>query len=152
MTLSQRLMADLHTALRNRDEVRVSTIRLARAAIHNREIERGRPLSDEEVYEVLRSEVRRRREAIEAYRRGQRDEAARREELEMAVLGEYLPQPVGEAALRALVADAIRETGATSGREAGRAVGVVMRRVRGQADGKTVERLVREALGGSTLD
>jgi uncharacterized protein YqeY len=94
MTLSQRLMADLHAALRNRDEVRVSTIRLARAAIHNR------------------------------------------------------PQPIGEAALRALVADAIRETGATSGREAGRVVGVVMRRVRGQADGKTVERLVREALGG----
>ncbi|MDR5683183.1 MAG: GatB/YqeY domain-containing protein [Armatimonadota bacterium] len=91
MTLSERLLADLQTALRNRDDVRVSTIRLARAAIHNAEIERRRPLSDEEIQEILRREIRRRREAIDAYRRAQREEAAHREELEMAVLMEYLP-------------------------------------------------------------
>jgi uncharacterized protein YqeY len=139
-------MADLQTAVRNRDDVRVSTIRLARAAIHNAEIERRRPLSDGEIDEVLRREVKRRREAIEAYRRGQREDAARREELEMAVLMEYLPQPLSEEAVRTLVADAIREAGATDAREAGRIIGLVMRRAQGQVDGKTVERLVREAL------
>jgi uncharacterized protein YqeY len=146
MTLSERLMADLQTAVRNRDGVRISTIRLARAAIHNAEIERHRPLSDEEVHEILRREVKRRREAIEAYLRGNREDAARREELEMAVLMEYLPQPLSEEAVRALVADAIKETGATNAREAGRVIGFVMRKTQGQVDGKTVERLVREAL------
>ncbi len=148
MGLAERLAEDLQRALKNRDEVRVSTLRLARAAVHNLEIERGRPLSDPEVQEVLRREVKRRREAIEAYRRGGREEAARREELEMAVLLEYLPQPLSEAELRALVAEGIRETGAAGPRDAGRVVGWVMGRAQGRAEGKRVAELVQEALQG----
>jgi uncharacterized protein YqeY len=148
MGLAERLAEDLRRALKNRDEVRVSTLRLARAAVHNLEIERGRPLSDSEVQEVLRREVKRRREAIEAYRRGGREEAARREELEMAVLLEYLPQPLSEAELRALVAEGIRETGAAGPRDAGRVVGWVMSRTQGRAEGKRVAELVQEALQG----
>jgi hypothetical protein len=148
MGLAERLAEDLRRALRNRDEVRVSTLRLARAAVHNLEIERGRPLSDSEVQEVLRREVKRRREAIEAYRRGGREEEARREELEMAVLLEYLPQPLSEAELRALVAEGIRETGAAGPRDAGRVVGWVMSRAQGRAEGKRVAELVQEALQG----
>jgi uncharacterized protein YqeY len=148
MGLAERLAEDLRRALKNRDEVRVSTLRLARAAVHNLEIERGRPLSDSEVQEVLRREVKRRREAIEAYRRGGREEAARREELEMTVLLEYLPQPLSEAELRALVAEGIRETGAAGPRDAGRVVGWVMSRTQGRAEGKRVAELVQEALQG----
>jgi uncharacterized protein YqeY len=148
MGLAERLAEDLRRALKNRDEVRVSTLRLARAAVHNLEIERGRPLSDSEVQEVLRREVKRRREAIEAYRRAGREEAARREELEMAVLLEYLPQPLSEAELRALVAEGIRETGAAGPRDAGRVVGWVMSRAQGRAEGKRVAELVQEALQG----
>ena len=148
MGLAERLAEDLRRALKNRDEVRVSTLRLARAAVHNLEIERGRPLSDSEVQEVLRREVKRRREAIEAYRRGGREEAARREELEMAVLLEYLPQPLSEAELRSLVAEGIRETGAAGPRDAGRVVGWVMSRTQGRAEGKRVAELVQEALQG----
>ncbi|MCS7236598.1 MAG: GatB/YqeY domain-containing protein [Armatimonadota bacterium] len=146
MGLVERLEEDLRQALKNRDEVRVSTLRLARAAVHNAEIERGRPLSDAEVQEVLRREVKRRREAIEAYRRGGREEAARREELEMAVLMEYLPQPLSEEELRALVRQALRETGATTAKDVGRVVGWVMARTQGRADGRRVAELVQEAL------
>jgi len=146
VSLAARIAEDLQRALKNRDEVRLSTLRLARAALHNLEIERGRPLSDEEALEVLRREVKRRREAIEAYRRGGREEAARREELEMAVLLEYLPQPLSEDELRKLVDEAIRETGARDPGEAGRVVGWVMARARGRADGRRVAELVAEAL------
>ncbi len=148
MGLAERLAEDLQRALKGRDEVRVSTLRLARAAVHNAEIERGRPLTDPEVQEVLRREVKRRREAIEAYRKGGREEAARREELEMAVLLEYLPQPLTEAELRALVAQGLQETGAQGPRDAGRVVGWVMARAAGRADGKRVAELVHEALRG----
>jgi hypothetical protein len=148
MGLVERLGEDLRRALKNRDEVRVSTLRLARAAVHNAEIERGRPLSDAEVEEVLRREVKRRREAIEAYRRAGREDAARREELEMAVLMEYLPQPLGEEELRALVRQALQETGVTTPRDAGRVVGWVMARAQGRADGRRVAELVHEALRG----
>ncbi len=146
MSLAARIAEDLQRALKNRDEVRLSTLRLARAALHNLEIERGRPLSDEEAMEVLRREVKRRREAIEAYRRGGREDAARREELEMAVLLEYLPQPLSDEELRRLVAEAIRETGVRDAREAGRVVGWVMAHARGRADGRRVAELVAEAL------
>lgn len=147
MALAERLAEDLRQALKNRDEVRVSTLRLARAAVHNAEIERGRPLSDGEVQEILRREVKRRREAIEAYRRGGREEAARREELEMAVLMEYLPQPLSDEELRVLVRQAVQETGASSSKDAGRVVGWVMARAQGRADGRRVAELVREVLG-----
>lgn len=149
MGLAERLAEDLQRAVKNRDEVRVSTLRLARAAVHNEEIARGRALSDEEVQEVLRREVKRRREAIEAYRRGGREEAARREELEMAVLMEYLPQPLSDQELQALVQQGVRETAATGPRDAGRVVGWVMAKARGRADGRRVAELVRELLGGS---
>ncbi|MER3455798.1 MAG: aspartyl-tRNA amidotransferase [candidate division GAL15 bacterium] len=148
MGLAQRLAEDLQRALKNRDEVRVSTLRLARAAVHNAEIERGRALSDPEIQEVLRREVKRRREAIEAYRRAGREEAARREELEMAVLIEYLPQPLSEQELRALVQQGVRETGAAGPRDAGRVVGWVMARAQGRADGRRVAELVQEVLRG----
>ncbi|MDR7415078.1 MAG: GatB/YqeY domain-containing protein [Armatimonadota bacterium] len=147
MTLLERLGEDLKQALKARDTIRVSTLRLARAALHNAEIQRGRPLTDEEAQEVLRLEARRRKEAIEAFRRAGREEMAHREELELAVLLEYLPAPLSREELRRIVQEAIQKLGARTERDAGRVIGAVMREVRGRAEGRDVERLVREALG-----
>lgn len=148
MALADRLQEDLHRALRAGDSLRVSTIRLARAAIHNAEIEVGRPLTDAEVEGILGREMKRRREAIDAYTRAAREDLARKEGLELAVLTEYLPPQLSEADLRALVRDAVASVGARGPQDLGRVMGAVMPKVKGRADGGLVNRLVREALGG----
>lgn len=147
MTIQQRLEDDLKAAMRARDALRTSTIRLARAGLKNAEIERRRPLTEPEVIEVIQREIRRRREAIEGFTRGGRTDLAAKEQLEMAILLGYLPTPLDEADLRRVVAEVVAEVGATGGREFGRVMGQVMRRVAGRAEGRTVERIVREALG-----
>lgn len=150
MTLAERLKTDLDRALRAGDALRVSTIRLARAAIHNAEIERGRPLSDEEIYEILGREVKRRREAIEAFTKGNRDDLVKKESLELAVLTEYLPVALSEDELRTVIADAVGEVKAKDARDVGRVMAVVMPKVKGRADGKVVDRLVRTLLARPT--
>lgn len=147
-SIQERLDADLKEALRARDVVRTSTIRLARAALQNAGIERQRTLTEAEVIEILQREVKRRREAIEAFARGRRDDLAQKERLEMAILLGYLPAPLDEADLRRLVAQVAAEIGASGERDFGRLMGQVMRRVAGRAEGRTVERIVRGTLGG----
>ena len=147
-TIESRLEADLKEAVRARDALRTSTIRLARAALKNAEIDRQRALTDAEVVEVLQREVKRRREAIEGFERGGRDDLVQKEQLEMAILLGYLPAPLDEDELRRVVGEAVKESGATGERDFGRVMGQVMRRVTGRAEGRTVERIVREALRG----
>jgi hypothetical protein len=125
----------------------VSTIRLARAAIHNAAIERGRDLTDVEIEDIIGREIKRRREAVEAYARGGRDDLARKESLELAILSEYLPPPLPEPELRALIAEAVSQTAAKGPPDIGRVMGILMPKVRSRADGALVSRLVREALG-----
>lgn len=150
MTLSDRLAEDLKKAMRAQDAVRVSTIRLARAAIQNATIERGRPLGDEEIVELLSREIKRRREAIEAFTKGGRDDLVRKESLELAILIEYLPTQLSDAELRALIADVITQLRAKDGKDVGRVMAAVMPKVKGRADGGAVSRLVRELLAGET--
>jgi len=150
MALAERLKTDLDRALRAGDALRVSTIRLVRAAIHNAEIERGRALSDEEIYEILAREAKRRHEAIEAFRKGNRDDLVKKESLELAVLTEYLPIALTEDDLRTLIANAVNEVKAKDARDFGRVMAVVMPKVKGRADGKVVDRLVRDLLARST--
>lgn len=149
MALAQQLEEDLRKALRAGDAVRVSTIRLARAAIHNAEIERGRALDDDEVREILAREGKRRRESIEAFTRGGRDDLVARESLELAILMEYLPASLSDGELRAIVTDAIAQVQAKGQRDAGRVMAAVMPKVKGRADGQAVNRLVRELLAGT---
>ncbi len=147
MTLADRLEADLKKALRAGDTVRVSTIRLARAAIHNLAIERGRPPTEDEIVEVLGREMKRRREAIEAYTKGRRDDLVRQESLELAILTEYVPSPLSTDDLRRIVADAMAQVQAKDPRDMGRVMAVVMPKVKGRADGNAVSQLVRDLLG-----
>ena len=146
MTLADRLQQDLHRALRAGDSLRVSTIRLARAAIHNASIERGRALTDAEIEEIITREMKRRREAIEAFGKGGRDDLVQKETLELAILSEYLPPQLSEADLRAIVAEAVAQVSAAGPQDMGRVMGAVMPKVKGRADGGLVSRLVREAL------
>ena len=147
MALADRLQEDLHRALRAGDTLRVSTIRLARAAVHNDQIERGRPLTDPEVEEILGREMKRRREAIDAYTKAAREDLARKESLELAILAEYLPPPLTEADVRAVIRETVSQLGARGPQDMGRVMGAVMPMVKGRVDGGLVNRLVREALG-----
>jgi len=149
VSLAERLLEDMKRAMKMSDTLRVSVIRLARAALRNAEIEKGRTLSDAEVVEVLQREVRKRKEAIEGFLAGGRNDLARREELEMAILMEYLPPPMEETELRGLIADAIAAVQAASERDLGKVMRKVMPQVKGRVDGKVVERLVREMLSSS---
>ena len=146
MMLAQRIQDDLKRALRAGDALRVSTLRLVRAAAHNLEIERGRELTDSELESVVAHEAKRRREAIEAFARGGRDDLVRKESLELAILSEYLPAQLTEEDLKAIIAETAAAVGADSERDVGKVMAAVMPKVKGRADGAVVNRIVREIL------
>jgi uncharacterized protein YqeY len=148
MTLQERIESAMRDAMRARDERRTSTLRLAMAAAHNRQIELGRPLSDEDWLEVLSRQLKQRRESIELFRAGGRDAMADAEEAEAAILAEFLPQPLSTEELNRLVREAIAETGASSPADLGRVMGRVVPQTKGRADGKAVSDMVRRQLGG----
>ena len=146
MTLSQRLHDALTSAIRARDELRRETLRMAIAAAYNEEKAARRPLTDDEVVAVLSRELRRRRESIEAYRQGGREDRAAREEAESAIIAEFLPRALSEAELREMVRAAIVETGARSPRELGKVMSVLAPRTRGRAEGRLVSEMVAREL------
>ena len=138
----------MRDGMRARDERRTQTLRMAMSAAHNRQIELGRPLTDEDYVEILGKQVKQRRESIEAFRAGGRETMAANEEAEAAILAEFLPEPLSESQLEALVRAAIAETGASSPSDLGRVMGRVVPQTKGRADGKVVSDLVRRLLGG----
>lgn len=142
MSLKERLRGDLNTARRERAKTRVLVLTTTLAELKNREIELGREATDEEVVEVLQRAIKRRREAAEQMRAGGRVELAEKEEAEGALLGAYLPAPLGEADVRVLVREVIA-AGATN---IGDAMRQVMPRLKGRFDGREANRIVREEL------
>jgi len=147
MTLQDRIETAMRDSMRARDERRTLTLRLAMSAAHNRQIELGRSLADEDYVEILSRQVKQRRESIEAFRAGGRDAMAANEEAEAAILAEFLPEPISDDQLEGLVRAAIAETGATSPADLGRVMGKVVPQTKGRADGKAVSDLVRRLLG-----
>ena len=149
--LKDRLRADLTTAIKARDELRSSTLRMVLTAITNAEVagKEARELSDEDVLGVLSSEAKRRREAATAFAEGGRDEMAAKEAAEGEVIAEYLPTPLTEAEIAALVTAAVEQTGAAGEgmRAMGKVMGVVTPQVKGRADGGAVAAEVRKQLG-----
>jgi len=146
--LKDRLKADLTSAIRAKDEVRKSTIRMALSAISTEESsgDSARELTDDEIITVLTREAKRRREAAEAFRDGGRADSAEREEAEAAVIAEYLPEPLSEAELEQIIDAAIAETGASSPRDMGRVMKIVQPQVRGRAEGSAVAAAVKARL------
>jgi hypothetical protein len=147
--LKTRLGEDFKQALRSGDKLRVSVIRLLMALIKNREVEKRGPLTDAEVLQAIVASCKQRQDAIEQYRQGKRQDLADKESAELKILQSYLPKPLTSEELRAMVLEAVGEVQATSVKEMGKVMGVLMPRVTGRADGKMVNTLVREALSKS---
>jgi uncharacterized protein YqeY len=146
MTLIKRLEGELSTAMKERDATRRDALRLILSSLRSAEKELQRPLHDDEELQVLQRERKRRLESIEAFRSAGRDAQAEAEEVELAVLEEFMPEPLSEDELERIVDDAIAEVGATSIRDLGRVMADVMPQVAGRADGSAVSQLVREKL------
>ena len=146
MSLIDRIEGDLKTAMLEHDNERRDTLRLILASLRSAEKELQRPLFDDEELQVLQRERKRRVEAAAAFRDGGREAQAAKEEQELAVLEEFMPEPLSEEELERIVDDAIAEVGATSMRDLGRVMADVMPQVAGRADGSAVGQIVREKL------
>ena len=148
-TLKDQVRADLHDAMRAREKVRADTLRMVLTSVTNAEVAgEHRELSDDEVLGVIAKEAKRRREAAAAYTEAGRAELVAREEAELAILATYLPARLGDAQLRALVAEAVAETGATGMPQMGQVMKLAQAKVAGRADGGRVAALVKETLLG----
>ena len=146
MTLQETLEEAVRTSMRARDALRTTTLRMALSAAHNRRIELGRPLDDEQMVAVISREVKQRRESIDQYRAAGRAELADREEAELAILTEFLPQQLSADEIERLARDAIVATGASSPADMGRVMGRLAPVIKGRADGRAVSELVRGLL------
>ena len=148
MTLMERISQDLTSAMRAREAQRLAALRMAKAALMNREVEKGRALDESEEQQVVVSLIKQRRDSIEQFRQGGRQDLADKEAAEILILEAYLPPAADPAAVDAAVAGAIAETGATSPKDMGRVMKAAMAKLAGQnVDGKTVNELVRKKLG-----
>jgi uncharacterized protein YqeY len=148
LTLQQRLESAMRDSMRARTELRTQTLRMAMAAAHNQRIARGRELTDEEVVEVIGRQVKQRRESIAMYRDAGHTERAAGEEAEAAILAEFLPEQLGEAAIEELVRQAIAATNASAPGDMGRVMGRLAPSTKGRADGRVVSDTVRRLLAG----
>ncbi|HYG67527.1 MAG TPA: GatB/YqeY domain-containing protein [Anaeromyxobacteraceae bacterium] len=148
MALKERLDADLKSAMRDKDALKLSVIRMLKSAIKYREIEVMKPLDDAGVITVLSSEIKRRRDSVEQYRAGNRQDLVEKEEAEIAILQGYLPAQLSEDELRAKVDAAIASTGAKGPKDMGAVMKALLPEVQGRADGKVVSELVKSRLSG----
>ncbi len=146
MSLKERIEAKLRESMRARDADATGAVRLVLAAIKNREIDKGDALTDEECVKILATLAKQRQESIDLYRQGGRDDLVRKEEAELVILREFLPQPLGKDELESLVDAAIAEAGATGPRDMGAVMKLLSPKISGRADGKVVSTLVRERL------
>ncbi len=146
MSLLQRFDADLKAALKESDKLKLSVIRLVKAAAKNRQIDQGHELSDEEVLAVMATLAKQRRESIEQFSMGGRTDLAEQEKKELAILQSYMPAQLPPEELDRIILEAIQESGAKDEKEIGKVMRVLMPRIKGVADGKAVNLRVRELL------
>lgn len=144
--LRARIDEDVKTAMRARERERLRVLRTLTAALKQREIDERIELTDTDVLAVLDKMVKQRREALEQYQGAGREDLAAQEQAEIEILGSYLPEPLGEAELDALIATAIDESGASSARDMGRVIGLLKPAVQGRADMAAVSRAVKARL------
>ena len=146
MGLKAQLLQDMKEAMRARDKVRLSTIRMINSLIKNAEIEKRGELTDDEIIQLLMKYAKQRKEAIEMYEKGGRQDLVEKEKAELAVVESYLPKQMSEEEIRELVKEAIEATGASSPKDIGKVMQHVMPKVKGRADGSVVNKIVREML------
>ena len=147
MALKERITEDMKAAMRSGEKERLATIRLALAAIKQREVDERITLDDTQVLAVLEKMIKQRREAIVQFESGKRPDLVAKETAEIAVLQGYLPAQMSEAELDALIADAIKSTGATSVKDMGKVMGFVKPKAQGKADMGAVSARIKQKLG-----
>jgi len=146
MNFSERVRNDLTKAMKADDKVRVSTLRMLLASLHNEEIELQRELWDEDVVRIVRKEIKQRLESIREFERGGRADLVQSEEQELAILQEYAPKLMEDEEVEKYVGEAIAEVGGAEPKDLGRVMAVLMPKLAGKADGSVVNRIVREKL------
>ena len=146
MQLSEKLSNDYKDALRSGDKSKVSILRMIKAAAKNKEIEKGASLTDDEIYTIFRSFVKRANESIEQFSKAGRTDLAEKEKEELSIIQNYLPKQLGEDEVKGLIKEAISEVGAAGPKDMGKVMKLVMSKTKGQADGKLVNNLVKEML------
>ncbi len=148
MSLKQQIISDLTASMKAQDSARTSTLRMVKAGIVNREIEKGGELDDEEMAKLLRSMVKQRKDSVEQFEKGARPELAAKEQAEIVVIEAYLPQAASQDEIEHAVAAAIAETGAASMQDMGKVMKAVQAALAGKnADGRTVSEAVKTKLG-----
>ena len=149
MSIVEHIEKDLVGAMKAKEELRLSVLRMAKAALMNKKVELGKPVGDPEALAVLRTLIKQRRESTEQFRKGKRDDLADKEEAEIKIIESYLPASASAEEVDAAVAAAIQETGATSAKDMGKLMKATMAKLAGKnVDGKQVSEKVRARLGG----
>lgn len=149
MTLQQRLTDEMKEAMRTGDADRLSVIRLLRANIKNKEIDKGKgqQLTEEEILQVISTAVKQRKESIEQFERGGRQDLVDKEKKEVTILQSFLPQQISDEELRIKIKEAIAQSGATDAKDMGKVMKLVVPQLVGRAEGSKISQMVRECLG-----
>jgi uncharacterized protein YqeY len=151
VSLRDRIQTDVTAAMRSGDSLRRDVLRMTQNAVYLIEKRDKRELGEDDIAAIVGKEVKTRRESVEAFRKGGREDLATKEEAEIAILSEYLPEQLGDDEIAALVADAVAAPGAGSARDMGKVMGWLAPRTKGRADGRRVSELVARALAGADL-
>jgi uncharacterized protein len=146
MSLEERLVEEMKQALKSNDKLRLSTIRMIRSALKNREIELRKKLEDEEVVKVIQGMVRKGEESVEQFQIGGRMDLVEKEKKEIEILKSFLPQPLSQEEILKIIDQSIQETQASSLKDIGKVMKSVMPKIGGKADGKLINQLVKERL------
>lgn len=146
MSLQEKLVQDMKSAMKSGDKLALETIRMLRSQIQNASLGKSEPLSDDEVMQILTKEVKRRQESVQMYSDGGRQDLADREQAEMELIQAYLPEQLDEAALTEIIDEILRQTGVISMKEIGRVMGQLMPKIKGRADGKLAQEIVKQKL------
>ncbi|HBE77875.1 MAG TPA: aspartyl-tRNA amidotransferase [Firmicutes bacterium] len=147
MTLKERLQEDLKAAMKSKDALRLSVIRLAKAAIMNLEIARGHELNDQEIIEVLVKEAKQRNDSLPEYERAGRNDIVEALHQEIKIIHEYLPAQLSEAELHQIIQEVIKQVGASGKQDLKKVMPALMPKIKGRADGKLVNQIVNTLLG-----
>ncbi|TVY09657.1 GatB/YqeY domain-containing protein [Paenibacillus cremeus] len=146
MSLSEKLNDDMKLAMKSQDKFKLSVIRMVRAAIKNIEIDQRKTLDDQEVLDVLNREIKQRKDSLQEFEKAGREDLAENLKAELVILMEYMPQQLSEEEVKAIVQQTIQEVGASSKADMGKVMTALMPKVKGRADGKTVNTFVQQLL------
>lgn len=149
MSLLQKIEDDYKTALKTSDSLKVSVLRMLKASSKNKQIDKGKELSDEDIIDVISSLCKQRKESIEMFSKGGREDLAKKESQELAILQSYLPRQLSPEEIDKIILESIKEISAQGLKDLGRVMRIVMSRVKGLADGKIVNQRVKNLLTGT---